>query len=300
MNVLIYGAGSLGSLLAAHLAGRNDVLVVGRRAHVDAINREGLRVEGVRAMHVRLQAKERLSGDEAPDLVVLAVKAYDTKQAIEALKPVVSAATTLITVQNGLGNYEALREAFPTNPVLAASITYGAMLQGPGRVMYAGRGEMLLGGLSKDLGAAGQVGRLMREAGLQALGVPDIRGHLWQKAIVNAAINPLSALTRKTNGELLEDHAIVERMRKITDEGAAVARAQKIPLPERDVFAVVTRIAQATAKNRSSMLQDVERGRRTEIEQINGVIVDAGRRLGIPTPENQAVLEAVRGLARAA
>jgi len=300
MNILVYGAGAIGSLFAAHLAGRNEVTLIARRAHVEAVRKEGLRVEGVRAMNVQVGAAERLTGDESPDLVLLATKAYDTAAAIEALRPVVSSSTILLTVQNGLGNYEALKTAFPSNPVLAASATYGASLAAPGRVVYAGRGEMLVGGAANDLQAAGKVGRLLREAGLQALGVPDIRGHVWQKAIVNAAINPLSALTRKTNGELLEDPAVVARMKRITDEGAAVARAQKIPLPERDVFAVVTRIALATSKNRSSMLQDVEKGKRTEIDQINGAIVEAGKRLGIPTPENESVLEAVRGLARRA
>jgi 2-dehydropantoate 2-reductase len=298
MNVLVFGAGSLGSLLGAHLTGRHEVVLVGRGDHVAAIQRDGLRVEGVRTIHVHPQAREKLTGDENPDLVILAAKAYDTAAAVKALRPVVGSSAILLTVQNGLGNYEALREAFPSNPVLAASVTYGAMLAGPGRVVYAGRGDILVGGSPKELEAAGRVGRALREAGFQALGVPDIRGHLWQKAIVNAAINPLSALTRKTNGELLQDASIMERMKRIVEEGSAVARAQKIPLPERDVFAVLIRIATATSKNRSSMLQDIERGRRTEVEQINGAIVEGGKRLNIPTPENQAVLEAVRGLAR--
>lgn len=296
MRIMVFGAGSLGSLLAALLAGRHEVTVVGRKPHVDAIRKDGLRVEGVRVLHVHPRALEAVPGDGPYDLVIVSVKAYHTADAVGALAPAVGPRTILLTVQNGLGNYEALKAAFPANPVLAAAVTYGAMLVGPGHVMYAGRGQVLVGGTPNDLGAAGTLGRMLRESGLEALGIPDVRGPLWQKAIVNAAINPLSALLRRTNGELLEDPAAFERMRRITEEGAAVARAQKVPLPERDTFAAVQRIARATAKNRSSMLQDIERGRRTEIDQINGVLVREGERLGVPTPENKAVLNEVKRL----
>jgi 2-dehydropantoate 2-reductase len=298
MKVLIFGAGALGSLLGAFLTGKHAVMLVGRQDHVDAIQREGLRVEGVRTMQVQPAAATSAPEDDAPDLVLVTVKAYDTGAAIESLQSVVGTRTTVVTAQNGLGNLEALRDAFPGRPVLAAVTTYGAMLAGPGRVLYTGRGDVLVGGTTRELDAAGRVARAFRDAGLQALGLPDIRGPLWQKAIVNAAINPLSALQRKPNGALLDDADVLARMRSIAEEGAAVARALKVALPERDTFAVVQRVARATAANRSSMLQDVEKGRRTEIEQINGAIVREGSRLGVPTPENARVLDEVKALSR--
>lgn len=290
----MYGAGALGSLLGAMLASKNDVILLGRPVHVAAIRAKGLRVEGLRKFTVPLGASEKLEGSESPDLLLLTTKAYDTEAALRDAQAVVGPTTMIVTAQNGLGNYEAAKAAFPNNPVLAAVVTYGATFTGPGIVTFAGQGEILVGGLPKDLAAASKVARLLREAGFQALGLPDIRGHVWQKAIVNAAINPLSALLGQTNGELLEEAPVRERMRRVTEEAAAVARAQRIPLPEKDVFAVVLRVAEATAANRSSMLQSFERKRRTEIDAITGVFVEGGKRLGIPTPENEALLRAVK------
>lgn len=294
MKVLVFGAGALGSLLGAMLAGRHDVTLVGRAPHVEAVQKDGLRIEGVRTIHAHPKAATKVEGDEGYDVIFLTVKAFDTPTAIEGLRPAVGPVTVIVSAQNGLGNYEALKAAFPHNPVLAAVVTYGAMLAGPGRVVYAGQGEILVGGTAKELDSAGRIGRSLREAGFKALGLPDIRGHLWQKVIVNAAINPLAALSGKSNGEFLEDPALQARAKKIVDEAAAVARAQRAPLPERDTFAVMERIAKATEKNKVSMLQDLEKGRRTEIDQINGAIVEAGKAAGIPTPENAAVLAEVK------
>lgn len=178
--------------------------------------------------------------------------------------------------------------------MLGATVTYGAMLLAPGLVQFAGAGEVLLGGTPHEHHLGANVARTFRQAGLNALGVPDIQGHLWQKAIVNAAVNPISALKGLRNGELLEDPEIVERMKAVVREAAAVARANKIQLPERDPYRVVEKVLKATTQNRSSMLMDLESGRRTEIEAINGVFVELGRKLGLPTPETQALLEAVR------
>lgn len=300
MKVLVFGAGALGSLMGALLVGKHEVTLIGRAAHVEAIRKDGLKVEGVRKLDVRPVAHTELQGDEEPDLIVLAAKAHGTTKAIAALKNVVQSSTIICTVQNGLGNYEALKEAFPTNPVLAATITSGAMMVAPGRIQYSGQGDIILGGTPHDLGASGVVARVLREAGLRALGVPDIRGPLWQKAIVNAAINPLSAIKDCTNGELLEDAQALERMRVIATEGAAVARALKVPLPEKDVFAVVQRVAKATAANRSSMQQDLAHGRVTEIGSINGALVAWGKKLGVPTPENERLVAEIHRLEAAA
>lgn len=293
MRVLIFGAGALGSLFGAFLAGRHEVTLVGRDPHMEAVRVHGLKLEGLRQTEVRLEAKTALDGTEHPDLLLLTVKAHQTPEALAALRDTVTAHTVLLTAQNGLGNFEALIAAFPKNPVLAVYVTYGAAVLAPGRIAFNGQGDVFVGALPAQLELSGRIGRLLRESGFRALGVPDIRGYLWQKAIVNAAINPLSALTGKPNGELLDDPELLARMRRVVDEGSAVARALKVPLPERDMLGVVQRVARATAKNRSSMLEDLARGRRTEIDAINGAFVAEGKRLGIPTPENEALVVAI-------
>lgn len=294
MKVLVFGAGAIGSLVGGMLHGPHEVTLVARRAHVEAIRRSGLRITGIRQRTVPLAAVTELAPGTAADIVLLTTKAYDTAAAIEALGPNLEGSPILCSLQNGVGNYEALQAAFPTRPVLGATTTMGALLEGPGVVRYAGIGDTLVGGAPKDLGTAATLARALRDAGFNALGVPDIRGPLWQKAIVNAAINPLSALEGVPNGELLARPDLRERMERVATECAAIARAIKVALPEKDTFAVVLRVAERTADNRNSMLQSLDRGRRTEIDAIVGAFLRAAQRVGLEAPESAKLYEAVR------
>jgi 2-dehydropantoate 2-reductase len=201
---------------------------------------------------------------------------------------------------------------------VAVGVTFeGATLLGPGEVRHAGRGPTLVGacpengltpqpplptadrgrqerGSEADRLAA--FADLLCRAGFDARVVTDIEGVLWGKAIVNAAINPLTALWRVPNGELLANADRRALLVGLAKEATAVATARGITLPYPDPVARVEEVCRATAANRSSMLQDVERGRPTEIDSINGVIVAEGRRLGVPTPVNETVWRLVRGL----
>lgn len=295
MKVLVFGAGALGSLLGAFLARRHEVHLVARRPHAEAIRRDGLRIDGLEALRPRLQAHE-----EAPavpfDLVLVTVKAFDTASAGAAVKKSVGERTTVVTAQNGLGNWETLSRLFPKTTVLAAPAYYGALLEAPGRVRYSGPGRILLGGEPRHAAAIEALVRDWNGCGLQASVAADIRAALWLKATVNAAINALTAMHRVENGRLLQDPALRERMRRITLECGAVAAAAGIRLPVPDLVAEVERVARETATNRSSMLQSLERGQRTEIDSINGEIIREGNARGLECPENEAVLAAVKAL----
>lgn len=294
MRILVFGAGALGSVLGGLLAARHDVRLVGRAPHIDAIRTNGLRVEGIRTFTVRLAADAELRPGPAPDLVIVTVPAHQTADAARRLRAGVAPGAVVASCQNGLGTWEALRHDLPDHTVLAAPVTYGAQRVAPGVVRYNGEGEILVGGAPTDADAVRRVVRGFLDAGLRARGVDDLQGVLWQKAIVNAAINPLSALTGRTNGELVQDSDLCDRMRRVVDECVAAAAAVGVRLPEPDVFGLVVEVARRTAPNHSSMLDALERGRRTEIDEITGALVEAGAAHGVPMPENEALWRAVR------
>lgn len=296
MRILVFGAGSLGSLLAGFLARRNEVHVVGRDAHVAAIRRDGLRIHGLE--EIRPRVEPHTGPPEGPpfDMIIVAVKSYDTQAAAAAIRGSVGPGTLLVTIQNGLGNLEILERAFPSHPVLAAPTYYGAVLEKGGEVHFTSRGHVLVGARGIDPSVLRRVAEEWARCGIQAAVTEDVEAALWLKVIVNASINPLTAIHRVKNGVLYTDPGLREQMRRICLEGMEVARRAGIRLPSKDLVAEVERVARDTGENRSSMLQSVERGRPTEIDAINGAILREGRRLGVPCPANQAVYDAIREL----
>ena len=291
MDIAVVGAGSLGSLLGAMLARDHDVTLVGREPHVDAVDRDGLHVVGVEAFHVEPTA--RTDVPEAADLAVVAVKSGDTAAVAEQLAD--RSLGACLSVQNGLGN-EATLAARLDCPVLAGTCTYGARLDGPGRVAFTGRGEVVLGpregGRSER---ADRVGEAFASAGVETTVAADMPTRLWEKLAVNAAINAVTALARVENGALVDGPAASVAV-DAARETARVAREQGVDLAADDVVDRARRVARDTAANRSSMLQDVENGRRTEIDAINGYVVAVAE---TPVPVNETLTGLVRAWERA-
>lgn len=296
MRILVFGAGAVGSVLGAILSRAHDVLLVGRRAHVARIAAEGLAIEGPQPFQVRVGATERAEEDARPDVVLLTVKAFDTGTALRDLAPAMRRNPILVVAQNGLGNWEAARAQYPTHRVLGASVTLGATLVAPGRVRWGGTGSFVVGGAPADAATISFLVSEFARSGLAAQATPNLAGTLWLKAIVNAAINPLTALHRCPNARLLEDPALRARLRRVTEEAVAVARAEGIELPAADPVPHVERVAEMTGQNRSSMLQSVEKGQRTEIDAITGRILEAAHRRGIACPENEALYVAIKAV----
>ena len=301
MDVVVFGAGSLGSLIGGLLACEHDVTLVGRAPHVDAIEADGLRVSGAVERHVYPAAVTDVTdvGERRADLAVVTVKAYDTESAAESLARCDLGVT--LSLQNGMGNEATLADTLDC-PVLAGTTDYGARYREPGVVECTGVGEVVLGprpgGGTVDSDPATDVGDAFRASGIETRVEADMRPHLWEKLAVNAGINPVTALARIENGALVDGPAgpIAERA---AVEVAGVARAAGVDLPDRKAREAVGRVASATAANRSSMLQDVEAGRRTEIDAIAGYVVERTDGL-VPVNETLAALlrgwESARGL----
>jgi len=294
MKVLIVGAGALGSLVGALLDPAHDVRLLGRGEHIRTIASEGLRVEGLTRSHIHPPVAEIPEAiTSPPDLMVFTVKAYDTKAAARATIDLCGHNTLVLTLQNGLGNVEILQETFGREHVLAGVTSMGAHRTAPGRIVHAGAGRTIIGRpVGAPDGAVKRLARILNGSFPVEIG-GDMRGEIHLKALANAAINPLTAIHRIRNGEILRHPDLMRRMDAVIEESLAVYSAAGIGFPVSDPRSFVYGVVRGTAENRSSMLQDVERGHRTEIDQINGAIAVMGRKHGIPTPENDSLVEAI-------
>ena len=294
MKIVVVGPGALGCLFTAALAeSGQQVLLLDHRPHrADFINRRGITVEdgGVeRRVHAAVTASpEEASG---ADLVLICVKAYQTEAAIAPLAPHLGPKSRVLTLQNGLGNVEALARVLGPERVWGGVTAQGATELGLGQIRHGGKGDTMFGALAGDA----EAGRLQEacdafnSAGLPTRIEPGVESLIWSKLIVNVGINPLTALTRLRNGQLLEYSGTNKLMEDLVAEAVAVAEAVGVTLLYPDPLARVREVARVTAANVASMLQDVMAKRRTEIGHINGAIEAKGRELGIPTPANAAV-----------
>ena len=299
LRIGIIGPGAMGCLFGGllALAGHEVWLLCRQPELADWLARDGLTIErdGVeRWARVHATAEPRTA---APlDLALVLVKSHSTASAARTLLPALGGVTWVLTLQNGLGNVEALAEVLGRERLLAGVSSQGATLLGPGRVRHAGFGPNaitdLLGGATDR---ARWTADLLTAAGLETDVADDLAPLVWGKLVGNTAINPLSALTGRRNGELL-DAPVAPLFDELARETAAVAAAAGVRLPFEDGAEHARAVARATAANRSSMLQDVEQGRRTEIGALNDAVAAEGTRLGVPTPLNRAMTALIRDL----
>ncbi len=303
MRVLILGTGALGCVYAARLAAHADVAMLGTWAQgVDAIRAAGVRVTDPdgHTWIARVRAEHDPEAVPPADIALILVKSYQTRRAARWAARLLAQDGLAVTLQNGLDNLPIVAEAVGAARA-AVGVTYNAAtLLGPGEVRHVVSLPTYLSLAAQPVTTAPApleaLAGLLNAAGLAAQVSTDVEGRLWGKAVANAAINPLTALWRVTNGELL---ARLERRRLLAAlacEAAAVAHARGITLPFAEPVAYVESVCEATGANRSSMLQDVERGRPTEIDSISGIIAAEGVRLGVATPLTEAVWRLVQAL----
>lgn len=299
MRFAIVGAGAIGCLFAARLQlSGSDVTLIHRDSSVvRAIRKHGITLHETpsktRIVHVPI----RKGPIRVPDLdvFILAVKSYDTKSVATSYRKKIDTDTTALSLQNGLGNVEVLQSHLKC-PILAGSTTEGALSLAPGKIIHTGKGSTIIGdpkGNRSEIGAATK--RAFDNAGFRTTIHSNIRGVLWTKAIINAAINPLTALTRMSNGTLSKHRAIVKLGSEVIAEGLTVSRAEQVRLVG-DPRNVWRKILETTKANKSSMLQDIEKGKMTEIRQLNGVIVSRAQKLGVRVPINDILTRLVLGL----
>ncbi len=230
MRVLIFGAGALGSVIGGLLSKGHEVHLVTRPGHAQAIRERGLRIEGVLNGVFSLATHIDMEDVPQPDAIFVTVKAYDTKVALEALAPMARGARMVVSLQNGLTNLELFRAALPDKAVMGVT-SMGATLVGPGLVRYAGKGDTLFGHLENSAELSREAADLFIKAGLAARSDANIERELWMKGIINASINPLTAILGCPNGELLEDEEVLAISHLACREGVAVAEGIGMRMP---------------------------------------------------------------------
>jgi 2-dehydropantoate 2-reductase len=302
VRVCIVGCGAVGSLFAANLAQLDDVEVWAydlAQEHVDAINRDGLRLSGAGEVVGRPRATSDASELPACDFGIVATKAMHTSPAIAATAHAF-ADGCVATVQNGLGNEEAIAEH--VERVIRGTTFPAGKIVEPGHVQWDVKGDTTFGPFEPRPAPTKKIERLAdacTRAGLPTQAVTDARGPQWRKVIFNASTNPIGALTGLTHGRVCEDTALRALVSALVDEGKAVAAAQGIEL-DADPEALIDHAArpEVAYDHKASMLQDVEARRPTEIDYLNGGIVRFGDEHGVPTSHNRAIWALVRGLER--
>jgi len=287
VDVLVVGPGAMGRLHAALLsrAGLSVALLDHRKKRARQLRESGFLVGIEDDWHkVEIPCGSAAEEFHPAKLVIIFTKAGATAAGMEHALPACDDDTTVLTLQNGLGNWERIAEFVPAETVLAGTTSTGATLWAEiDRVRLEGMGTIRLGSPTGDRERAERTVEVFEGAGLPCEVTDDLEGALWTKAVINAAINPLTALTGRLNGELLQDEGFRRTLALVAEEAAAVARACGATLPD-EIVPVVEGVCRQTAGNRSSMLQDLSAPRLTEIDFINGEIARRGAEVGVPTP----------------
>jgi 2-dehydropantoate 2-reductase len=301
MKIAVVGAGAMGSLFGALLAeaGEEVWLVDVWREHVAAIDSDGLSVESEGSRR-NIDLRATLDPEAAADaeLVVIFVKSTQTAAAAATAASLAGKFGSVLTLQNGMGNAETLAEAVPAERIIVGTTSHGATLLGPGCIRHAGKGPTTIGPWSDEPEAgrrARKIAQTLTGAAVDTEVVEKVLPILWGKLIVNVGINAITALTGIQNGQLLDLDVTRELSRTAVEEAISIARSQDIAIRE-DAVGHVFEVAAATAANRSSMGQDIDKKRLTEIDAINGYVVREAERLGIDAPVNKTLTALIKTL----
>ncbi len=299
MNVLVFGAGALGSLVGGLLAQEHDVSLYGRKPHMTAVAQQGLTITGKTELKVTPHACYDFAELSTPDLLILTVKAYDTSAAIEEARSIIGPGTLVFSLQNGLDNIERIMSSIGNQGVIGGVTCHGVTFVDNGHVHHAGTGDTVIGvprGAKTTDEELQRVASVLTEAGFPTRTTDNLQGETWAKIIVNACINPLTSIIGMPNGALVDNDELFSLMEAIYNEAMALVETIGVTLPKQDPWDKTLTVVQLTNENRSSMLQDIQREKLTEIDAINGQIVAAGTRHGVPTPVNMTMVNLVHAL----
>jgi len=298
MKVVVVGAGAMGSLYAAafHRAGAEVTLVDVDPTHIAVINTDGLTLDtraGIETFRLRAIRPEEAAGET--DLIVLFTKTFHTDAALGGVKAIIGPETHVLTLQNGLGNDAAVAKHVSPERVIAGVSTLPADLAGPGQVRSHGEGgSKIYPAFGGDTGFAQRIADLLTAGGLPTTLEPDIQAAIWSKAIFNAAMNTLCALTRRTPGFLGAHAESKALIRAVVLEGVAAANANGVAIEAQPILDLTVVSVTDHAEHEASMLQDVKAGRSTEVDAINGAIVRAAQAAGVATPVTETLWRLVK------
>jgi 2-dehydropantoate 2-reductase len=290
MQIIVLGAGAIGSLYGAKLAATNDIILIGRKEHVDAINARGLRIEGIESQTVRVPAATTVSQLSADALIVLTTKVTASAAALQAIAPLVREDTTILCLQNGLGSEQIARAALGGRGVVLRGITqFGAIFESPGAIKYMATGHTVV----EQHERSERIADALTTAGLNCRISPNITAEVWHKTVFNCVVNPITAILGCEVGRIAQSG--LDRLKQLViDECVAVAATQGVTF-EVDFMQQINQTF-APSRNIASMLQDLRHGRLTEIDYMNGAVATLGAEHGVPCPVNRALVDIIKAM----
>jgi len=288
-KIFILGAGAIGSVVGALLSKKNDVTLIGNRAHMEAVKSKGLLVSSDVNVTFRLGADTQIREIPEGTLIFLTTKANDSEKAVEGISGLLRKDTVILVLQNGLQNEEIVKQAVPHKVKILRGITnMAAEFFKPGKIKYWTGGTVI-----EHDSAAEEIAAIMNNSGLKANVSENIKKEVWSKVVLNSVINPLTAIFRVKNCEI-STQLLAEVRCQIIRECVQVGNAEGVTFPKDLEKGIGKEIMSYT--NYSSMCQDIMRGKRTEIDFLNGKIVELGARHHIPTPVNETMVHLVKFL----
>ncbi len=308
MNVIIIGCGAMGCLFACLLKenGKQVKLIDHNLERVKKIKREGILITGIGGER-KIKIDDIYFYEKDKDLLkevttqetlfIVFVKSYSTESAAKTIKSLIQENALVLTLQNGIGNIEILNSILGKNFVLGGTTAYGATVIEDGYIKHAGIGDTLIGEQDgKITERLLKVQQLFNSSNIKTKVTENLEGILWSKLLINSAINPLTAIFKVQNGKLIENEHSLQLMKLILEEGNKVSKGEKVEIIYDNIFEKVKEVCMKTAENVSSMLQDVLKKKRTEIDFINGAIVKRGKNLDIPTPVNELITSVIKAI----
>lgn len=298
---ILGGGGAMGGLVGGSLqeAGHDVTLIDVSQEAVETINSKGLTIEqkSGESRNIKVRASRDPSSIGEVDYVINFVKCYHTESAVQSAKPMIGGKTTVLTLQNGWGNAPKIASIVGEEKVLVGVSYHSATLAEPGKVLHTGKGMTFVGELGGEHSERlKKITDALADSGLDVTPTDDVLKVVWSKLALNACTLPTSALLKFYAHQLVEHEGTLELMRCILREVVAVAQAQNIEMDYDERWEAITSLLKKAVGGKASMLQDVEKSRRTEIDVINGAIVEAGQRCNIPTPYNDTMMYMVKAL----
>lgn len=298
MKIMVFGAGAIGSLFGGLLSTKNEVLLFGRKDHMAAIQNNGLFITGKTTFHTNLDAAFCIDDVSfVPDVLLLTVKSFDTKEAIQQTLSLIGKDTLVVSFQNGLGNIDILKEYVSEDQIAAGITTHGSLYVKPGVIKHTGMGKTCFGELSGEKTSRIQhVVESCNAVGIKTSVSNHIVEDIVKKAIINASINPLTAFFQCFNGYLLQNPVLAHLVEKICLESTAIAQAQGFDLSSSDMIDETRQVIEKTSENHSSMLQSVQKKSKTEIDSINAKFMELGRKKGCDVFLNQVLTKLIHSI----
>lgn len=290
MQIIVLGAGAIGSLYGAKLAAANDVTLIGRPEHVAAINARGLRIAGIESQTVRIPAATFVAHIGSEALVLLTTKVTASAAALKTIASLVRDDTTILSLQNGLGSEQIARAALGERGVVLRGITqFGAIFETPGEIKYMAGGYTVI----EQHERSDRIAEVLSAAGLSCRVSPNIAAEVWHKTVFNCVVNPITAILGCEVGGIANPE-LDPLKQLVIDECVAVAATQGITFAV-DFLQEITEVF-GPSRNIVSMLQDLRRGHRTEIDYMNGAVAALGAEHAVPCPVNRALAELIKAM----